>query len=325
MNTLTLRPAQPYEYHPFSDIWPLLEGEDFDKLALDIAAHGLKLPILLYQDKVLDGRNRDRACVEAGVEPRYEQSKAATDEEALELVFSLNHHRRHLSFQEKAFAAARYANLKQGSNQYYSRESSRELSSGKSVSIDDAAKKFEISPASVKRARTVIKHGDKQLEKDVKQGKVHLRIAAERVAPKKKKPGERTRDYGLPAAARVPVIDTSKRRILTPEQVDPEFTGTSNEFTTKYGHVQLETAEERATNRFQEWTQHIRRWARDWKQQGPLTEIDVNWLRSPHQKDVDHFLEAYKTLAVVFDNIQSIRDKVLPLKKKNGDKPPEIS
>ena len=71
-NVVTLRPAQPYAFHPFSEIWPLLEGEAFDDLATDIAANGLLVPIMLYQDKILDGRNRDRACVEAGVEPRYE-------------------------------------------------------------------------------------------------------------------------------------------------------------------------------------------------------------------------------------------------------------
>jgi hypothetical protein len=316
-DTLTLRPAQPYEYHPFSNIWPLLEGDAFEEFATDIAANGLRLPILLYQDMILDGRNRDRACIKAGVEPRYEQSKAETDNEAMELVFSLNQHRRHLSFQERAFASGQCTNIQHGGDR--KTKSSRELLiSPESMSIAEAAKRFEISEASVKRAKQVLQYGDEQLVKDVKQGKIHLRIAAERVSPKRKRPGEKTRDYGLPAAARMPVVDTSKRRILTPQQVDPEFTGTPNEFTTKYGHVQLETAEERATNRFSEWTIHIRRWAKEWRQMGVLSEIDVNWLRSPKPKDVDQFLEAYKTLAIVFDNIQSIRDKALALKKGEG-------
>jgi len=307
-----LRPAQPYEFHPFSEIWPLLEGPAFDDFATDIAANGLLVPILLYQDKILDGRNRARACIEAGVEPRYEKSKVTNDEAALELVFSLNHHRRHLSFQEKAFAAARYANLKQGSNQFIPKGLSRDRGSPKKVSVPDAAKKFEISPASVHRARVVIQSGDEQIEKDVKQGKVHLRIAADRVKKARAKVDQKR---GLPVSARVPVIDSSKRRVLTPKEVDPEFVGTSTEFLTKYGHVQLETAEERATNRFSEWTIHVRTWARDYNKQGKLSAIDVNWLRSPRPKDVESFLESYATLALVFDNIQAIRDKVKALKK----------
>ena len=315
-NVVTMRPAQPYEYHPFSEIWPMLEGPAFDDFATDIAANGLLVPILLYQNKILDGRQRDRACAEAGVEPRYEQSNATDDDAALGLVFSLNQHRRHLSFQEKAFAAARYANLKLGSNQFIPKGLSRERGSQKgSISVDEAAKKFEISPASVHRARTVIEFGDEQLEKDIKKGNIHLRIAAEKVTPKKKARGQVTQTRGLPVSARVPMVDISKRRLLTPQQVDPEFTGTSNEFTTKYGHVQLETAEERATNRFMEWTLHIRKWARDYKDLGALSEIDINWLRSPRPKDIDQFLEAYQKLALVFDNIQAIRDKVITLKK----------
>lgn len=313
-NVTALRGTQPYEYHPFSDIWPLLEGPAFEELATDIAANGLLVPIVLYQDKILDGRNRDRACIEAGVEPRYEQANAADDAAALELVMSLNQHRRHLSFQERAFAAARYANIQNGSNQHYPKGTSRDVPSRKkNISIDEAAAKFEISTASVDRARRVIKHGDEKLEQDVKRGKVHLRIAAERVTPKKK--GVRpAQTRGLPVSARVPMIDTSKRRVLTPQEVDPEFTGTSNEFTTKYGHVQIETAEERAANRFREWNQHIRKWAREYRE-FPLSAIDLNWLRSPRGKDVDQFLEAYATLALVFDNIQSIRDKAKALKK----------
>jgi hypothetical protein len=327
---VTLRPAQPYEYHPFSNIWPLLEGEAFDDFATDIAANGLLVPILLYQDKILDGRNRDRACIEAGVEPRYEKAKATNDEEALELVFSLNQHRRHLSFEERVFAAARYANAKSGGqagniNRYGGSSLSRDrldadpaLDHG-AISVREAARKFDVAPASVSRARNVIEHGGPELEKKVKAKKVGLQTAANSVRPKRKPRGPVAQTRGLPVAARVPVVDISKRRILTPQQVDPEFTGTSNEFTTKYGHVQLETAEERAANRFMEWTIHIRKWARDYKDQGALSEIDVNWLRSPRQKDVDSFLESYNRLALVFDNIQSIRDKAKALKKKGEE------
>ena len=47
----------------------LSEGELRD-LAADITAHGLKHPIVTLNGAILDGRNRERACVMAGVEPR---------------------------------------------------------------------------------------------------------------------------------------------------------------------------------------------------------------------------------------------------------------
>jgi N6-adenosine-specific RNA methylase IME4 len=63
MNTL--------EFHPLAAIFPLIEGPDFDELVTDIRAHGLHEPIVVFEDKVLDGRNRLRACQAAGVEPTF--------------------------------------------------------------------------------------------------------------------------------------------------------------------------------------------------------------------------------------------------------------
>ena len=99
------------QHHPFTEYWPLLSGENFAKFKADIAANGLRMPILTYQDQILDGRNRERACEETGDPVRYEDCGAKSDEEALALVVSLNEHRRHLSEDESLFAAARLAQM----------------------------------------------------------------------------------------------------------------------------------------------------------------------------------------------------------------------
>lgn len=328
MNTIVIPLGEArYEFHPFSDIWPLIEGEDYDKLALDIVANGLRLPILLYKGRILDGRNRYLACKEAGVVPRFEEADAKTDDEALRLVVSMNERRRHLSYEQRAFAGARLANMKEGAPKGNKRAakttSSKELVVSDdhryhhhSTSILEASKIMDVTPAAIKRAKAVIEHGDKELEKAVVKRKVKLSNACEQVRPKRKPvlAGQK-RSAARPTIERVPVIDTSKRRLLTPEQVDPEFKGTAIDFARKYGHVQVETAQERATNRFAEWSMHINKWAREYKQ-WPLSEIDLNWLRTPRQKDVDRFLDAYATLALVLDNIQEIHRAVKDLKKR---------
>ena len=95
-----------YTYHPFADVFPLLEGDDFTKLLEDIREHGQREPVILYDGKILDGRNRYRACVELGIPPLFEYSKASTDDEALRESVSRNLHRRHLTASQRAMVGA---------------------------------------------------------------------------------------------------------------------------------------------------------------------------------------------------------------------------
>ncbi|MBI3694904.1 MAG: ParB N-terminal domain-containing protein, partial [Acidobacteria bacterium] len=61
------------EVHPIASLFPLIEGPEFDELVEDIRQNGLRTPLLLHADgRILDGRNRLRACLVAGVEPRFE-------------------------------------------------------------------------------------------------------------------------------------------------------------------------------------------------------------------------------------------------------------
>jgi ParB-like chromosome segregation protein Spo0J len=86
-------------HHPLADIFPLMEGAEFDELVADIKANGLIEPIILLDDQILDGRNRARACVAAGVEPTYRPFTAGEDPAAF--VISANIRRRHLNTEQK--------------------------------------------------------------------------------------------------------------------------------------------------------------------------------------------------------------------------------
>jgi hypothetical protein len=59
-----------YEYHPLADIFPMLDENSvgFKALVEDIKERKQQEPIWLFEEKILDGRNRYRACQQLGIE-----------------------------------------------------------------------------------------------------------------------------------------------------------------------------------------------------------------------------------------------------------------
>ena len=98
--------------HPVGDLFPLLEGDAFDELVEDIREQGLLEKIWVTPEhKILDGRNRYRACKKAGVEPK---TRVCRRTDYVEFVVSLNLKRRHLNESQRAMVAARIAKLQRG-------------------------------------------------------------------------------------------------------------------------------------------------------------------------------------------------------------------
>jgi hypothetical protein len=55
-----------YSAHELANLLPMQSASEFANLKSDIAANGLLQPIWLFENKILDGRNRYRACREIG-------------------------------------------------------------------------------------------------------------------------------------------------------------------------------------------------------------------------------------------------------------------
>jgi chromosome segregation ATPase len=153
------------KFHPYAEIFPLIEGDDFAALVADIKAHGLREKIVTYNGKVLDGRNRFLACQKAKVDHKFKEFKGS-DADALAFVMSLNDCRRHLSTSQRAMAASRH-------KQHLS---SLNLDSGDVTAI--AAEKHKVSRALVFQADKVREAGSKSLQQAVDSGEVSVSKAA---------------------------------------------------------------------------------------------------------------------------------------------------
>lgn len=86
-----------YAFHPIAGIFPLMTGGEFAAQVEDVRARGLQEPIVLYEGMILDGRNRYRACVEAGIEPRFRETLFNCYADAVAYVIAANILRRHLT------------------------------------------------------------------------------------------------------------------------------------------------------------------------------------------------------------------------------------
>lgn len=114
------------QYHPIAEIYPLMDPEEFGHLVADMKKYGYDKghPVMLYEGKILDGRNRWQSAHHAGVKADTTEF-VGDNEEALRFVVRQNSIRRHLTAGQKATAAldierffTEFAKAKQKANQY---------------------------------------------------------------------------------------------------------------------------------------------------------------------------------------------------------------
>lgn len=169
----------------------MMEGEDLATLADNIKAFGQRAPITVHEGKILDGRNRWKACGMVGVEPK---TKEYSGKDALQFVLSANLHRRHLNESQRALVAAKIANLGNGKH----KTSSAFVPSLPVFTQEEAAKTLNVSARSVGDAKKVLK--SKKLAEAVESGETTVQAAAKQIR-KKEAAKEEVRDstgYAIP-------------------------------------------------------------------------------------------------------------------------------
>jgi alkylhydroperoxidase/carboxymuconolactone decarboxylase family protein YurZ len=199
------------EYHPIADIFPLMGEEELSELVESIAFYDFDRdrPIVLYEGKILDGRNRHRALLEldrqgrlpvemrtVGAEVynfreyRADRSFDAGEISALDWSISVNLTRRHLDESQRAMIGAevlpryqsaakerRAAGLKRGTEApVVANLPQREVGKAR----EHAAKQLNVSPRSIQTAKK-IKEEAPDLAVEVKEGNLSLNAAVKKM------------------------------------------------------------------------------------------------------------------------------------------------
>lgn len=173
-----------YEIHPAAEIFPMMDAAALKELADDIKAHGQRDWIELYEGKVIDGRNRIKACELAGEEPHYCEIEEEIN--PVEYVLSKNLFRRHLNESQRSMIGARAKGV------YSEKAKERQkagLKKGKDKPVvenlpprekarDQAAAAVNVSGKSIDHASTVLDKGSPELVAAVDAGTVAVSKAA---------------------------------------------------------------------------------------------------------------------------------------------------
>ncbi|MCP4304567.1 MAG: ParB N-terminal domain-containing protein [bacterium] len=164
------RRGEDIGFHPIAGIFPLMDGDDYSDLVDDIKANGLHEPVITHQGQILDGRNRYRACLEAGVPCRF---KTYDGDDPAGFVISLNLKRRHLSASQRGMVAARLETLRHGDNQHTTGDANLH------VHRDEASQALNVSQRTVASAAKVRDQGAPELQQAVDHGDVSVSAAAD--------------------------------------------------------------------------------------------------------------------------------------------------
>ena len=149
-----------YEFHEYCLLFPQADQKTIDDISADIKTNGQNEPIILFQGKILDGRNRYLACRMAGVEPSF---KEFSGEEPLQFVISKNLHRRHLNESQRAMLAQKVYNMLHGDSK---------------ITQDTVKKQFNVGTSTIRSAARVNDLAIDEIKDKVTKGAISLNQAA---------------------------------------------------------------------------------------------------------------------------------------------------
>ncbi len=158
-----------YQLHPLCTLFPRMSGQEFQSLVDDIKANGQREPIMLHEGMILDGGNRYRACLEAGIEPLFMEFVGTN---IVSYVLSANLHRRHMTPGQQAAIVASAQDWASA----HGRGGDRKSDQSQLVDFETVEKRAAVSGASrvTQMKADKVAKADPELSKKVAQGEVSL-------------------------------------------------------------------------------------------------------------------------------------------------------
>lgn len=153
---------EEFKIHSIANNFPMMNRKEYSGLVGSMEKHGFdeNFPIVLFEDKILDGRNRYKAAKELGIAPVLRVFEG-TFNEAIQESQKLNLKRRNLNKNQLAMTAAKEV--------LRTRESETE----KKLSLPKAADIHNISTTYIKRALNIYTE-DTTLAGHIFNGKVTI-------------------------------------------------------------------------------------------------------------------------------------------------------
>lgn len=159
------------EIHEYAALFPAATDAELQEMAEDIRQRGLLCPIITLAGKVLDGRNRLKACEMAEVTPRFQKYTGA---DPLADVVSWNLKRRHLTPSQQAGIGADVANIRHGENQWTGKSAAPQTTQA------EAAKMVGVSERLVRDA-VKVKNAAPEVFEEIKAGRITVNAAKQEV------------------------------------------------------------------------------------------------------------------------------------------------
>jgi ParB-like chromosome segregation protein Spo0J len=158
----------------------------------DILAHQQEHPIIVWNDMIVDGRNRFRACEMLGRKPKIKEMQFADEAAVIAYIISTNMRRRHLTDEQRDQIGARLVTMQAGGDGGASPQNAGTVGIG----VTAAAAMVHSTPARIERART-IERADPKLAEKVISGEISKGAALRQIkhAQERTKPLPAPTDY----------------------------------------------------------------------------------------------------------------------------------